>query len=61
MTKLRNFTVGLAVAAILLAPIAWADAQRLGSARIVMAQSAPLPDLWKPAVSVVRAAFFSTP
>jgi len=61
MKRLINLVFGAAVAAVLVAPVAWADAQKLAHASLTVQAVAAAPDLWRPAIIVIRSVLLSSP
>jgi hypothetical protein len=61
MKTIINLALGAMVAGILVAPVAWADAQKLVRAGFTVHDVATAPDLWRPAIIVIRSVLLSTP
>jgi hypothetical protein len=61
MKSLINLALGAMVAGILVAPVAWADAQKLARTGFALHDVATAPDLWRPAITVIRLVLLPTP
>ncbi|MFL5236424.1 MAG: hypothetical protein ACJ8EL_02250 [Rhizomicrobium sp.] len=61
MKSLINLALGAIVAGILVAPVAWADAQKLVRTGFTVHDVATSPDLWRPAITVIHSALLTAP